>query len=648
MKITRSIAFSLFVFGLTSVGYAASVRVAGITITNWTFGGSTASIRIYSTKTFVTKDYKTVRSGTARGFYKTVNCTVVSTTVTCPSFIIDSITDSSDPTAKYVAGLYDAGGRMRLPYLDAFSVPTSLGSSTTWEELRRYNAAPTGGTPQIYNTMGQTATQFEDKQDATPGRIKTVNAQTPFGSDLSFTPANPAGYALSFDRTKGHHVYGGKVWRLANEATYGDFYYDWLAKPKQGAEYVFSAGYGGAHIFLGGFDGGASGRIGVTGNVSPPGGGAVDVSFNSGGDLAFIDQWVHVGVGRFANTIIVYMNGVPCKRFAKATNRGALFDFDLGLYVGGSDHSNFNGLLRWVRVFENSQPFYQDPNIGGVLRVSPRPAGSYFENVSSAYKTANIFYDFSIVTSTVVNLGSPLHEGDLGHGYRNAGTNTHTFSAWQGYAETDLPQYVALDAPVQQPDYALVPTPPPAGAKIFDSFQRNDVVYLWQNVLGLGSTESGSLGVKMWANSSNYGILFGRAFGAAHFGSPWADVGVDTSFMKVEVKNVGNELEGVDLYAAYDKTTDTGIKVTFGANNTVAIYKVAAGTATGLGFYQIPGNPTFAKMAVEYTSGRHIKLIVDDIVRIDNDDSANAPLSGLRAGFGVTRGYCRVKDFTVY
>jgi hypothetical protein len=457
-------------------------------------------------------------------------------------------------------------------------------------------------------------------------------------------------YALEFDDTLGHHVYAGKFQQIA-PVSYGNCYYDWFAKPSLGAEYVFSMGYGGAHSMLAGYDGGSGTRIGIAGNVSNAAGGSVDVSFDAGSDDAFIDHWHHAGVGIFLNTLVVYMNGVACKRFTKATDRASLFDSDLGLYIGGSDHSNYKGLLSWVRVWEDDHPFYTDPTLGTALRVSPRPAASYYEAVSGLYKPANIVYDFSQRSNMIVNLGTPLHAGDLGHGYRNAGTNPGIFQAFQGYTEASLPQFVGID-PITQPNYNLTPTAVPSGAKIFDSFKRNDSVYLWTNTLSLGSTEGGSLGAQAWSytnpGTQGCGILFGRAFcNGLGSSTTRAHVTNDLPYMIAQVKNNGNETEGAVLFAAYDFATDTGIQAIHGSLDTIVLYKYDAGTPTNLGSYVIPGTNAPYTLGIEYTTTKQINLLIDGTVQVTHDDSANPALTGVDAGFSALTTYVRFEDFEV-
>ena len=112
-KLILSFIFCLLL-AVTSLATVVTIAQYDVSST-WTFGGSTAPLRIYATKTFVTSDGTTIIGGTTSGFYKTITCTVSGSTVTCPQFTIDSTTDSSLPTVKYVADLYsNVSGELKL------------------------------------------------------------------------------------------------------------------------------------------------------------------------------------------------------------------------------------------------------------------------------------------------------------------------------------------------------------------------------------------------------------------------------------------------------------------------------------------------------------------------------------------------------
>jgi hypothetical protein len=180
-KILAAILFSLL---FVVSAFATQLTVNATTVNNWTFGGSTATIRLYATKTFVTSTGTTVLAGTTSGFYKTISCTVSGTTLNCLSSTIDSTTNASVPTAKFVADLYDQNGRARTRFFEAFSVPTTLGTTITWEQLRVYNSGTQATLPNTYLTAAQTTNLIGTKQDALVSgtTIKTINGSSVLGS----------------------------------------------------------------------------------------------------------------------------------------------------------------------------------------------------------------------------------------------------------------------------------------------------------------------------------------------------------------------------------------------------------------------------------------------------------------------------------
>lgn len=155
----RSLRFLIFSVLLLLCGipvFATQITVSSTNIPNWTFGGTTGTLRIFPNETFVTSTGQSILGGSANGFYKTISCTVAGSVLTCGAFTIDSTTDSSIPTVRYTANLYDQNGRLSNSFFSAFRVPTSLGSSVTWEQLRAYNASATASLPLTYYTAAQT------------------------------------------------------------------------------------------------------------------------------------------------------------------------------------------------------------------------------------------------------------------------------------------------------------------------------------------------------------------------------------------------------------------------------------------------------------------------------------------------------------
>lgn len=130
MKLLSVILFTLL-FSLSTL--ATEVTVSSFALNNWRYGGTTASLRMYASNQFVTSDSKTVVASPRvldQSFYAKVNCTISGTTITCPTFVIDSTTDSSNPNARYQFVFWDyrnerkdSIGNIRVP---ATPNPTTL------------------------------------------------------------------------------------------------------------------------------------------------------------------------------------------------------------------------------------------------------------------------------------------------------------------------------------------------------------------------------------------------------------------------------------------------------------------------------------------------------------------------------------------
>jgi hypothetical protein len=140
----------------------------------------------------------------------------------------------------------------------------------------------------------------------------------------------------------------------------------------------------------------------------------------------------------------------------------------------------------------------------------------------------------------------------------------------------------------------LTQTPPatPGGAKVFDSFSRADVLLTFKPVLGLGSTEAGSLGPLVWqyttvVNRVPFGIQQGRAV-HMQTGSVGAWVVSNSPDMDVRVDRLNlAELQGTGLVF---RLTDANNFYWVNACNTagtprVKVGKRVAGVDTTLATY---------------------------------------------------------------
>lgn len=137
------------------------VTIAGASFPGYNYAGSTARLRIYASQTFTASDGSIVGGGTAgstTGFYTTVNCTVVSNVLTCPSVTLKSTTDAlTGRDTVYTVVLFDASGTQRDFFpLSSFWLSQTAGSTQTWGQIASYNEAATRPPAEGSYTTGQT------------------------------------------------------------------------------------------------------------------------------------------------------------------------------------------------------------------------------------------------------------------------------------------------------------------------------------------------------------------------------------------------------------------------------------------------------------------------------------------------------------
>ncbi len=324
------------------------------------------------------------------------------------------------------------------------------------------------------------------------------------------------------------HIDHGAVWAPTTNYNTGFGYWAWV-KWLSG-EYVLSEGTGGGHAILLGYD--------INGNVSGnTWDGTTPVSFG-GDDPVAPGQWHQIGVAwsQAAQIIMTYINGVPVGKVAwnPANRKSSSTGY---LYVGGSDHNNFYGSIATVMGLEGLWPY--QAHLTGVRQAvrADRFMGGKIQGVALD-SAISILADYSQPGSYVhtQGLGGVSHPGR----FVNATSIDTGGGAQPRYAEPIPTRVYDAACPVQYPSPAqstwgqVVPTAPatPANARVFDSFSRydQDLTTEATGFVGLGSTETGSLGAKAWQNTNGvWGIHNGRAFymgGDASYAPTWVENGV--------------------------------------------------------------------------------------------------------------------------
>ena len=315
--------------------------------------------------------------------------------------------------------------------------------------------------------------------------------------------------ALAFNVAKYNHVNYGIV-RLP-DTDYGNFGFECWVKPL-GDGYVISEGYGGAHGLLFGFVGSANTGYTLTGNVW-------NADTATGTSFATVEavphgEWCKIGAyGINGDTILLCINDVPSAVVPWDGVRKVAAITDCVLYIGGSDHQNFTGIIGCWRYWENSEPIMSN-GLEQIVR-NPRPdnlqIASFFNSTEQI--EMGIIADYR--TGSLEDFGNGLN-GSRRNGILaetlSTGTagqiQTFSFSPLNNLVEGNYPAWVVDPiVPCTIETSAKTPTP---SAIVEDTFGGMNVNYWDRGTLGLGVTETGN---KTWTGDvANYGKQYGAAF----------------------------------------------------------------------------------------------------------------------------------------
>ncbi len=330
----------------------------------------------------------------------------------------------------------------------------------------------------------------------------TDNQSTSFIATLSLT--NPTS-VLEFDGTPMTVDYGA-FW--PHDTNLGNFFWELWAMPGNDTytRYMLSDGYGGAHALLFGFNYGPRG-YNLMGNIWN---GSKPVYFNSD-DGPGPGEWGHYAVGWDGKNIITYYDGVPVGKqpFLGPRVSTGFYNGSTLLMIGGSDHQNLIGRIAQVRGYEENNPRASSPE-------SPFAPQSVFsvdgQLLSYYFRPAERVADLSNGYNGVLHSGWPRGMLRWYFDYSCPGCPIPKF-----VLDPTAPDFVN---PSQSPQIRTVvsrPPPTPAGARVFDSFSRDNSTYILGGRGGLGKTESGAAGIKTWQSNQDvaqpqpFGILGGRA-----------------------------------------------------------------------------------------------------------------------------------------
>jgi hypothetical protein len=172
MRRFQTILLLLVLFALPFTARATTMTIAAVTVPDWTYGGTTAKLRIWASEGFFDSNggmHFGGQVGNLSNVFMTVNCTVSGTTLTIPSFTLPSTVDSPDrPNVRYTAVIYDSKGTRRDTFfsLNNYRVPISMGTGTnlTWLQIRTFNNIAQRPPNDTYPTTQQMVTAINAAQ----------------------------------------------------------------------------------------------------------------------------------------------------------------------------------------------------------------------------------------------------------------------------------------------------------------------------------------------------------------------------------------------------------------------------------------------------------------------------------------------------
>lgn len=347
----------------------------------------------------------------------------------------------------------------------------------------------------------------------TPSREQNFYQFSPAGSNLNITDHQSVNFTgnlaissptsvLEFDGTPMSVDYG-LFW--PEDTNVGHFFWEIWAMPGKdnNARYMLSDGYGGTHALLFGFNYGVSGHYDLMGNIWN---GSTPVYFASD-EGPSPGEWGHYAVGWDGQNIITYYDGVPVGKqpFAGPRVSTGIYNGATMLLIGGSNHQNFIGRMAQVRGYEENNPRENSPESS----FAPQTVFSLDGQLVSYYfRPSGIVADLSYGYSGIQHNGWLRGMLDLYFDGCN-GCPTPQF-----VLDPTAPDFANGTNPGSTSTLIDTPSPPPAGARVFDSFSRNNSTHILNSKGGLAMTETGA---STWRSNIDpsqpqpFGILTGHA-----------------------------------------------------------------------------------------------------------------------------------------
>lgn len=237
----RAMGFTFFLLlALVSTAQAADISVSSFTVPNWPYGGTTATLRLYSSDTWTDSLGVVHVAGIAgsQGFYQEVACTVSGRVVTVNSFVTPSTLDAADrPQVRITGVLVDSGNRVRTTLFQNWVIPATP-TETSWLNLTVYNSSKPRPLADVYPTTQQVMALIAAHGGSGSGTgIDTLNGLT---SDAQVLAIGSSGNDVSISSVLDTHTFNFPTASGANRGLLSSV--DWTSFNGKQSALVDSAG----------------------------------------------------------------------------------------------------------------------------------------------------------------------------------------------------------------------------------------------------------------------------------------------------------------------------------------------------------------------------------------------------------------------
>lgn len=289
------------------------------------------------------------------------------------------------------------------------------------------------------------------------------------------------------------------------------------------------------------------------------------VSFGAD-DVPYPGQWAYSSTGFSDGLIVQYYDGVPV---GKSVFVGARLCANLGGnghgFMGGSDHNNFMGRLAQYRIWEGVNP-HSEALLGGNnlnAHIIETVFGAVADYGPGVEIRANLLVDFYSPQQTIQDKSSGFPEGRV-HAGKIRGTGANVSSHWSSYpgpqfvVDEDVPNALGLTVTPQPAGKEYTPLGVPAGALVFDSFQRKNSTWAFDNHGGMGTTEGGSLGplnyserdltgAGIYLTTKQFGILNEKGVALGNSIANFSGVNTGHSALDIRVSRTPSDVWGMGI-----------------------------------------------------------------------------------------------------